>query len=426
MAQSFYLTDGTTTVNFLTGTLKLAESGWNTQSASGGYAWETVELVAVDTAANIRTAVKSLHRLLDEARKFLGRPTTPTAVTLVYASEGETTKQAVVVDGVLETLGNEGFMGPLLHVGGLRFRLALKRFDYWEALTHTDALAAGTEYTQWVTKIAVGNAAGDIDQRIKKLQLVYSSGAETITKLWAGIRPLNQGSANYTVAHQAEDASNLTDASDVVDAAASGGNAVEITFATDATLVNRLYALLTGAYDADYEGEYMLLMRAKANATTTEVRIQLRAGQYLIADQILGELYISGDDSYKIYEMGRLTIPQYGTQFSGFPLLNLFAERLSVAGSIRIDGFVLMPVQHMLFAEPSIHSGDDNLTVYTDENNLVYAYNRFASVNRQRPFQTFNWAYPPEGGVLVIAANGAFSCNFTVEMDLLPRYKMFR
>ncbi|MHC4195809.1 MAG: hypothetical protein ACYSQZ_07680 [Planctomycetota bacterium] len=140
MAASFYISDGTNTVYFIGGSseLKLGAGGWNTESISEEFIWETIELISDNTDATVRAEKKKLDLLLYKARLFNSNPLSSVPVWLYFNADGESAKRSLVLDGSTKIL-SDNIYSPLMGVDSIKVNAAIKRKHIWEntsATTH--------------------------------------------------------------------------------------------------------------------------------------------------------------------------------------------------------------------------------------------------------------------------------------------------
>jgi hypothetical protein len=451
MAQVLKVTDGTTTVDFLTGDLKMRAGGWETLSARD-VVWETIELSTKAAAASVRTAVNNLMSLFKKARDYEDNIIEQTPVWMYYQSEGESEKRALVLDGSVE-LQNVDNLGPLLYKTGLLLTVAIERLPFWENTTLQSLTASGktVDGGYWVA----GGAAGDEDQRIYDLAIT-SNASTALTKFWIGIRPILYGSNGFQPKWECESGTNGTDASDQADATASNNSRVQVTFATVATLAKRfsITCYQAQALSDDWDdliGDYIILARLKLPTASTEVRIVLKHGYEggTVGDgmtTICGDVFVSNISNtnltnWNIVEIGRVKIPSSGNRDNmavaeddiAYYGLALHAERVTGAGNLDIDCLILMPVDHYAYIENgNLKTTTDPLMIYTsplDEQMAVCRDGTAGSWVFAIP-SFVNFFYPAEGGIMVLVAAEATQHILTptlgITMRTYPRYKLFR
>lgn len=446
MAKTLQITNGTITVDLLAGYLDLAANGWSTKTASDGEGiWEIFEVVANATDANLRSAKADFDELIEQARVYRQKLYQSVPVLLKWQSEGETSKQALVLDGESEILADEIY-SPLLGLtgGGALLRLAVKRHPSWEIATQTSGAdnvsTLGGSFSISLTKN--GTAPGRI------ASLLIDNGPVTAQdNIWCGLRPTRLGTAGFISVWEAEDGTNFIDAADAADVTASDGNRVTISFATTQSLAKRFtlrWGQVTGSNYDDIIGRYLVLGRVKLSSASTEVAVQLRHGfaGSTAFETIVGTTYLSAVDKpaltdWNLVELGVVDIPPTGNR-SGIVsasmddyFLLLYAERLAGA-SLYFDCFVLIPAEHLFTAKGAIVSSDAGtlLEVYTGPDDFQTAVGvQGAGLNYNCEFGFENWHFPIDGGLLVYAgqANGLHSLSQDIDLllTIAPRFKTF-
>ncbi len=103
MAALLQLSDGTTTINLLSGYFLLEAGGWSTVT-SNDKVWETIDLVASATDANIRATKIDLDKLAWIAETYHNNKQKDAAVWFQWNADGETTKRALVGDRLASTV----------------------------------------------------------------------------------------------------------------------------------------------------------------------------------------------------------------------------------------------------------------------------------------------------------------------------------
>lgn len=452
MASVLQLTDGTTTVNFLTGNAYLREGGWETQGHSGELVWETFELASGATDANIRTVQAQIDELIQQARDYATDINENVPVVLQWQSDGESAKQALIYDGATEVLsGNR--ISPLLGVNGAFLRVALQRDD-WEATSGTNTSTTGLSSLggTW----SIGNAAGSAHQRISKFKVGTSYGGISIGKVWAGIRPTRNGTAGFISKWDCDQGTPISGDTLTYSGDTGGGGTsvtgMRTTFST-ATLAQRFSVrwnqIQTSSNWDDLVGTYLVLGRLRLESATDEIRIQLRHGwswQSLYAD-IVGDTFLSAIDNsnltnYNLVELGTVSIPPTGNRDSAattsgsikYYSLQLYAEKVSSSAALRVNCFVLIPTEHMVACEGAVIDTTNSGEVewYTGADGYQYGINSNSSEfwgNCQISIDP-TWYYPKDGGLLVIAAQPSslhwYAATVNTNITLYPRYHTFR
>lgn len=437
MAVSFYLSDGTDTVNFITGSLELRAGGWNTESFDDEFIWETIELISDITDSTVRSEKKKLDALLHRARLYAKNSLSSDAVWLYWNADGETAKRSLVLDGSTEILSDEIY-SPLMGIDSIKVAVALKRMPFWENTSYTTVNKTSLSVTGGIASIA--NDAGTLNQRIEAAFIVAKTVAKN--KFWIGIRPYYgaPGGGEFEPLWECEDGTNYIDASDVADGGASGGNKVQISFAT-ATLAKRFSVTVDDVIGIgdhrDFVGKYLVLARCKVNAGSTQVRIQLRSGFFYLVDTetVVQDTIIDGQTGWNLVELGEVQFPPMGNRDGRadeqieFASLTIWAERLSVAGTLDMDALILIPSEHLFKCSATglvIDGGPEAYVTPIDDN---YAVGNSAGYWGNLDFNMSNWEYPLGGGIIVTAAEDnthTLTGTLNVTLYLVPRWQSYR
>ena len=211
MTQVLQITDGTTSIDFLTGYLQARVMGWST-TTSNELVWETIDLVAAATPANIRTAKKTLDTLSWLALEYKNNRQHATPVLFKWQSEGESAKSALVYQIESEILSEAEATSPLLYpVNGVFLRVAILRHQNYESVSgdvtdSEDALSMTGGI--WDIGTVIGSSQmGTNEGRIKSLQVATVTAGIAIQRMWFGIRPYYKGTSSFIALWQAEDGS---------------------------------------------------------------------------------------------------------------------------------------------------------------------------------------------------------------------------
>ncbi len=471
MAQVLQITDGTTTVNLISGALKWALEGWQTQSANAG-TWEVIQLVSDDTDANIRSAIIDMEKLFEKARMYAEDDNEGVPVVLKWASEGEASKQTVIRDGRVNLLTSNR-VSPLLGGIGTRLSVTVLRDYAYESTSATTVTASGISSLGGT--LVIGNDTGTLPQRIGKMKLNTTTIYST-EKIWAGIRRTRNGVAGFVPKWEAETITLLGaggiagvggySGTVIADATASGGTTVAIHYGAIGTAsVDDIGYVSwdgsdTGTNRDDIVGRYLVLGRMRANATSATALFQLKhlmggtTSAFGYEPELAGELLFDGATMGTVYhfqELGVVQIPPGGNRGTIVTAadeilsyqMHLYSQRLSSAGTIYVDCFTLIPAEHLFTAKNlylPLTNGTAALEAYTFIDGTQRAYQRDArvgdtpsalmSITADFDSGAYPWEYPVGGGVLVIATDGTAlqdgTATIGVSMDLYPRWASYQ
>ena len=451
MTQSLYIQEtaaSALTVNLLTGALKLTTDGWSTLT-SEEQVWETFNCVSIADAATLAGVLNDLDKLRERVRIYKADSTNSNPIWLIVRSEGDSgVRRALVYDIQYEIIGQYDRTPLLRATGNATFvTVTVLRHQYYEPAASAQHTQSGIGVVGGKWSIAISNDSS-AQNRIEKLT-VQADGASPMSRIWIGIREHNFGTTGFVPLWEAEHGVPIgsTDTTEGADATASGGNKDTISFATHPEMLNRFtitwdnVATANGISSGDYSdmmGNYLVLARMKVNAAGTKVRAQLRGGWagFLGKESVFGTVYISGETNWKLFEMGRISFPTtggrggwYGTtsDLGDFQFV-FFAQRDSVAGSLDVDCFILIPTDHLFYCDGASASSSSDLTAYIYEDESQYAIcENGATVWGNIEFGFENWNVSPAGGILVAAAQTATSHLLTptlyVTLDVYARWR---
>jgi len=417
------LVDSMDMLNFAQG-FELAEGGWVQQVPAG----DNVTLIETlnfrvraisqdDLAAHLQVLDDWITRV-----NYYKSMAMRTAVWLrVQVNQESQPRQALVT--AMQYAISESAFGTLWadsrFIGNLT--IVLERSAFWEEINyHTEDVSA-ENYKLSVLSAAIG---GDVSARVYNSGLIEMGVSNEQNTAWLGFKddryfdPVNFTPYRPLFAYAAGVG---TDATFIDDADAIVTKALQITFAT-ATLVQRhnlpLNAvafftapstITTAELSDDYtSGEYLVLMRAKTTSTAvTRARIKLGYKNAPTADRYYPRVTVSST-IYRMYEMGIITVPpqrissQNGLNSILSTAIKVDAERVSGAGNLVIDSYVLIPLNGALklytdggwvgFMPP------DATTVTTETSPISdifsYTIDSTASVNDTCQVSSFNWSIP--------------------------------
>lgn len=451
----------TKTVNLYDGTLQLRDMSWATRApstssdyVSGAFGsqvdfshyepiTETFGLVSSDSEATIIGAVRDLQKTFEGARRYHYDPHVDDSYWLEANCDSESARRSLIYEGSLQVQAGVGYE-PFLDCGGVMIQATITRHPFWETTTYLASnlndLSCLGGMGQWA------NVQGDVPARIYATAVKGSSGGGgPMTRIWMGIREEYDGMLNFEPVWELEDGTNATDASDAVDATASGGDKVTVNFATQTGLAERcaitVYDVCTANGHSSYThfyGTYLVLLRAKVTAGT--IGIQLRKSYSESSYESASEEIFITDTSWRLFELGEVTIKEMPGRLGNastvaYDELRIYAEQISGAGSLDLDCLVLIPNRHFVYADGSyivLTGGDDRpLYVVCDENDEVTAFALWGSYPRLNVVYTHrDWYLPAGNGFLVLAGERASSHVLTDVVDLswthFPRWMTYR
>lgn len=442
MAALLQLTDGTTTVNLLSGYFKLSADGWGTVT-SGDKVWETIDLVASASDSNIRTTKKQLDTLAFNAEQYHLNKQLSAGVWFQWNADGETAKRALVYQIESEILADENLSSPMLGKSVALLRVSILRHQYYEVVTgditgdkDDISLSGGTwNIRSTISSNNMGTAAG----RIKKLYIETNTAGTAIQELWIGVRPYYKGTSSFVSLWEAEDGSGGTSGGD---SQASGGSRVAFDLTSEINDGYRMQMLIDNVIaDTNYShfvGKYLVLARMKVDSADTEVNVELR--QYWQGSHShVGSTYIDGPTSYKLFPLGEISFPPTGNRdstasdhadfkYCGF---SIFAHSTDATGTLYIDCFILIPSEYMVAVEGcNISTTPYTVYLYTDPDDSQWALGTSSLAQGGIMASFHNWSYPVDGGIMYVAGQPSTGHNLTadvnMEITVTPRWRSWR
>lgn len=455
MAQTLRLTDGTTTVDLLNGPLRLESGSWRTRTPAVKNSYshspfgaqsefdyyevvvETMTLFGEDEAEILISRINRVEDLLEQARLWHVDKTRTDPVWLEWEAEGENgLRRSLIYEGSLQHLSGIG-ISPMIQSGVMRVTLTLSRHPLWESSSPIDLHAAdyfpSISYPLsnfggiWNLQIYGGIAPG----RIAHLRVSSNNVSGAKGRVWVGIRPFHIGIADFDPVMELESAGTGsysdgelgTDASVQSDVTASGNNFVRVTFGSTEDMALRITMTMEDAVGGGldkkgaYFGRYLVLLRYRVSSADTQAAIQLKYG-YDTGHYENEKVYTdSGDTYWRLLPLGEIIIPPGQVLLDvSFNLdirytlaslqFQIFAERVSGAGTLDLDALCLMPSDHIAMVNDyQLPQGVWFMTLENDEVSAISNGEIGGPIqyNPNIEFSMRNFYYPTEGGVIVVA-----------------------
>lgn len=433
------LVDSMDLLNFAQG-FELAEGGWVQQVPAGDNV-TLIETLNFRVRATSQDQLAARLQVLDNwitRVSYYQSKAMRTAVWLRVQVNQESQPRQALITRMQYAISESAFgsnWADSIFIGNLT--IVLERSAWWEEINyHTDVVSADN-YKLGILSASVG---GDVPARVYNFSLIELGVSNEQNTAWIGFKDNRYfDPVNFTPYRPlfAYDAGAGTDATFIDDANAIVTKAMQITFAT-ASLVQRhnlpLNAvaffsapatITTAELSADYtSGEYLVLMRARTTSTAvTRARIKIGYKNAPTADKYYPRVTISST-VYRVYEMGVITVPpqRISSQSGLYSILSVAikvdAERISGAGNLIIDSYILIPLDGALklytdggyvgFIPPNAVT----VTTETSPINEIFSYtiDSVLSVNDTCQISSFDWGIPvaidstPQA--MVIVTNG--------------------
>jgi hypothetical protein len=395
---------------------------WNVANNGDGTITETMRLKLVDTDANILTSMKKLEAIRAQVDRYWGSQFEYNSVWYECYGAAETAKRSLVREFGFEPTNLNKYT-PLLGTNTLIIDMMITRDDFWEAKSST-LIVDATLFNSPVTKYTITAQSGDLPGKMQSLLVGH---VNTISNIWAGIKPTRYGIANFVPLWECEHGIGGWDTIALVDATASNGNGLQCDFVVVPTMAQRMTITATQA-SADFDdliGKYHVLMRAMCSAAATTF-IQLKAGYSgATINPPIGEIQKFDSTNWKFIELGTVDIPSLPYQNPSYSYLapydymfEIWAERTAGAGKLYMDCLVLIPAEHSVIIKgaslPADLSAEIEVTTNDDDEQVVINFDpadgRITNTPESDPH---NWWCPIEGGAFVITFEGAAASALT-------------
>jgi hypothetical protein len=423
MAKVFRLAtkdQSTSTYDFLTGYLRPSDRV--TSDNGDGWVTETMTLVARASDTNTVASAEAINTMDYYCNLYWRDASQEQSVWLEEHADAEPEKRALINTITLVPL-TEGKFTPQLGSTGSKYILTIIRSAVWErvSLRTTSSLnvpvLGGT--------MDCPSFPGGYDARIEQMRILSSAiSLATANTIWGGIRPTNLGTTDFNPLWELESGSLLSTsalASDSDNASPIGTTDNIVTYACDTSETTFLSIAIsqvkptTDLYSDHYQGDYLVLCRAKLSAAEY-VRLKMRYGfSGLTTYEGEGQTVYFNSTDWHLYEMGVVSIPpfpRYSLDGLSYDTLDRFQFRLRAmrpgasAVSISVDCLVLIPFTHSFKIVGELGSTDIGLRAYMweDGTKAGYVLDADSAPYKTIQFSTNNWTYPVLGGVFVLAA----------------------
>lgn len=429
----------------------LAGKGWaqKVMSPSDTECAEVMTLLVDGTSHDdLATKLQNLAAKIVEIQQHVEDTPTQQSVWLKVQLTDESNPRMAFISEAEVDLG-DSLMGPPVSPGDFlsSCRLALVR-GHWErdatvvaTSDDVDSVGGSDDYATVV---------GDIPARLRILRFKGDvTGGGPLHEFWMGFRTSRLGTpANFVPVWECEDGAlgndaTIDSASEVNTASPGGGvgKFVEVDFATETGLVNRLTVEVedvTTDY-GDQRGKFVVLLRTKVDAATV-CRIRLLDGFSASTDWRVQSRVVVSNTAWHMQALGSVTVPPT----RGFPVtgnlrkyaLRLEAERVSGSGSLKFDCLLLVPA-----SEGFIHvTGGEVQYVGGDTRNAEVRFFPDSAVSGNAwaggypvstlDIETRQYGLPVGSGTLFLVAQRqaqsvlADYCN--IEMRYVPRWLTLR
>lgn len=425
--------------------------------------YRLVKQVALKT--DIPTAARALEDMLIQMTQWHEDTLKDDSVWIRRAADQETAKRALVYGFEFQQVDNEIRDTLMSFNPAAMYELAITRHASYEPISSVNASSlTDADYIGGMWDISGTLSGGAIAGRLGAMRFRVQ---QDIYRMWAGIRELRGGSANFVPIIELEDGSFNSGTTSSVDATASPGSGTsKITTDFDSGAgASMVYRVNMGfdplwATDAECEdqvGRYNVILRAKITVAGTQCGVKMVYGFVAsIFDTDAPQVHYPiqhvapSHTNWGLYSLGTIDIPSGGLRRQAIDnltighivrnhQLRIFAERSGGTGDLDMDCLILIPADHAIYIDGMAASitTDDDVWVFTHEDDTLSCYIEQAAGGDVVDFPAISsigvnpWGYPAEGGILVVAAERKGNSNwgdtfdeFHID-DLYKRYLIY-
>lgn len=436
MAQVLKFRRNVTDLNLLDSSgFHLLDPGWVPQVAGGGEDAAPVEEVLLVQANyssqdNLAAGLVTLNKLRRDVRRYMVDRLEEYPVWLHDKLNSETGERRALVRriSVKQLTEQHGVSGEGSMIDAKPvYELGVERGPYWErtearslpAATPSAAASITYDYTAAGGAVGAHDVVGDAPARLELFDFYPFNF--TLAKVWMGIRSANKHGtlANFVNVWELEDGVNGTDASDVVDADASGGNAVQVSPGTATWAKRSTITLATvSANEVDNYGSFLWLLRTEVSAGTWEVQMRWGYDGMEDDDMVQGEIKEVDWTSYDYVALGNADIPGrdlhciprslYNDEKDKTWQIQVWARRTDGSGTLKIDCLCPIPLDegYLMVWDMAVASGTSGHVFFSEASEgrrqvMTYDSGYFAGFV---PFAADNFRLPPGDGRLVIVS----------------------
>ena len=385
---------GGTELNLMAGVsgFQLAGNGWAPNVADSIYfgepppILESMKLLLKSSSQDdIASDMQALHQMQVWAEGYIKDPHQEDPVWLHAKMDNETGERRVLIRNIIVKYKTSWF-GSSATALDVPLVIAFIRQPYWESTSVRNlpdaALSAAAclvyDYTASGASVPAHDIVGDIGSRIRHFR-IWSANVG-LAKCWIGARSeaKHSGLVTFQEIWECEDGTNFTDATDTVDATASGGNRVTVSESAvnwDDGNFHPVLELLLVNVTASVKpnlGNFLWMLRARlTGATTWEIRLRFsynRSGQEQDFGYIEKDIVEIDSALWNFYEMGIMAIGLRDMKAILFDDLtslkeadfrvDIYARRTSGSGDLYLDCFCPIPID-----EGFIKVNIDNVTL---------------------------------------------------------------
>jgi len=384
MARVLKLTDGTNTLDFTTSTGFRSRMEYRpmfaTPAGDGSippYVQQTIPVdVQCSSEDDLASTLQTFHLLQRRAAEYWMDPVQRTPVWFHEKLNNETGERRAFVKS-LELHPDTDWHAPApLVTDTFQAVVVVERHPYWERLTASSlATVASQTGPLKYTYVGAGSVNGDVGGRIEEIKFETSLA---ISKLWAGFRSgaRHDATGAFDPTWECEDGTNegVGDVSDVSEASASGGYAVQVApsawdWDAEEFHVCDIELRDVSSDESAHFGDFLWLLRARVTAGSWRVRLGFTT-TYSSGGTAYSTPITVDDTDYNIYEGCAHAITLRDAQAIPFSLVtenydqlflvSLYAQRISGSGNLRLDCLYTIPIDEGFLYTELISGGSSS------------------------------------------------------------------
>lgn len=407
---------------------------WFPKMADTPYVWippylaESMDVLVDRTSHDdLATSMQALDQMRRWAAMYRREPLLREPVWLHAKMGGETGERRAYVRAIhgewrSDQMGGAGHPAAYDALG----RLQLERHPFWEA----PSAVTGTALSSPASEIAIshnyGSPAGDVGARIREFVIDLDAAADSIDRLWLGLRSTKFGTpGNFVPIWEFEDGS-ITGpdcGAPVADATASPGGAGNtkrvVSFAGTPGWASRCGIEVedVSANYTDQIGRFLWLFRYKVDAGT-ECEVHLRWGSSFAAiteNYIDGPIKVADNTNWDFLEMGEQQIPPHDMKpdittskdrWVQGSVVYIRARRTSGSGSLHLDCLCLIPLDEGYLIAKDIGCSHVNYFVkyykMPNDNSIALVLDALEQPRNWPAWSEDNFDLPPGSGNVIV------------------------
>ncbi len=386
----------------------------------GASVQETIQMLAVGTAAQVKAALDELDKYLEIARLWGTDKSRRKWIKMSLLEQvGGFEAYRTIIGGRIKPasiVGNATFLDEGTGSNKYRFDLELDVIPGWEV--HD---TAASETTTFIDRYG-GQDTLSNPEGTRPAQIEYFTNADDMVlfgDLWVGIRDEREGLTDFQALLPLTGGSgyNGFGGENAKTSTEYGGWYDGSIVATNDMLervgwgMNNLSPAPTSW--EDYHGRYLVLIRAKLDDNTAgeKVRLQLHWGFGAENETLNPPVVLSTDGTWTIVPLGYIVMPPWPNWWSSIThnmrnfTFRIFGGGLVGSALVSLDAMCLIPADHMFTMETSIDHVFRKVHAWTRRDWHAFAYGKDSTAYPKSgfPHHFQNWSLPTGSSEIVIA-----------------------